>query len=323
MLPLVDLRHVDSRQLEPLLAEETAEWQTELDWDFSGAAHQIRRLAGPRALAGVALMDKGEVAGYGYTVVEYPKGLIGDVYVRPGWRGAETETRLFKVLLDALTGMDGVERVESQLMLTPPRDVRGLTSERFIQLFERRLLMRELRVPVGPAGMNAEERFRFTGWEPAVWDSLPRLIMRSYEGHIDGQINDQYATVDGAEKFLRSLLDNAGCGEFFRPGSLFAIDRRTEWMSGAILTSLVTPETAHVTQLCVVPEMQGSGLGRELLRRSLAALAVCGVKRVTLTVTASNTKANRIYDTSGFSEMRRFCAIVWSAAGRVSNSRWA
>jgi ribosomal-protein-alanine N-acetyltransferase len=82
----------------------------------------------------------------------------------------------------------------------------------------------------------------------------------------------------------------------------------------------VAHDTAHITQICVDPAAQGSGLGRELLRQSLAALADSGVRRATLTVTASNTRANRIYDTAGFTELRRFCAIVWNSMARMSNS---
>ena len=91
-------------------------------------------------------------------------------------------------------------------------------------------------------------------------------------------------------------------------------------MAGAILTSFVTRDTAHVTQICVVPEAQGTGLGRELLRRSLLALAEGGARKVTLTVTSTNERAIRLYQAAGFAEMRRFCAVVWDAGSYMSNS---
>ncbi|MCU1327497.1 MAG: GCN5-related N-acetyltransferase [Bryobacterales bacterium] len=320
MPELVDLRQVDLQQLEPLLAEETAEWEKALDWDFSRNAAQIRRFAGPRALPGVALLDGGEVAGYGYTVLEHPKGLIGDVYLRPGWRGLESEVRLFKVLLDALTGTEGIERIESQLMLLPPQDVRALSGSRFVQLFERRLLSRQLSQPIAGGPTDLDPRYRVEEWHASAMDSLPRLIVRAYAGQIDAEINDQFTTEWGASSFLRALLENAGCGQFSRGASFVAVDRHTEWLAGVILTSLVAPDTAHITQICVMPEAQGSGLGRELLRRCLVALEAAGVQRVTLTVTATNTRANRIYDTAGFAELRRFCAIVWNSTPRMSNS---
>ncbi len=320
-LQLVDLRQVDLRQLEPLLAEEQEEWASELEWDFAPNAEQIRRFVGPRTLPGVALLDGEEVAGYGYTILEEPKGLVGDIYLRRRWREADSEVRLFKILLDALTGTPGVRRVESQLMLVAPEITRTLALDRFVRLFERRLMVRDPLVWLQPVGAAAvDERFRFMEWEPSGRAALAQLIVRAYEGHVDGQINDQFLTEAGAVGFLRSLLENAGCGEFFRPGSLFAIDRRTEWLAGVVLTSFVASDTAHITQLCVGPEARGLGLGRELLRRAMPPMGEAGARKVTLSVTASNEKASRLYERAGFAEMRRFCAVVWDDTARMSHS---
>ncbi len=97
---LVDLRELSGRELDPLLLEETVEWQTELDWDFGRSADLVHQFADMRALMGSALVDRGEVAGYGYSVVEEHKGLIGDVYVRPPWRHSGNEVRLLRAILD-------------------------------------------------------------------------------------------------------------------------------------------------------------------------------------------------------------------------------
>ena len=324
-LQLVDLRQVDLVQLEPLLEEEIAEWDEALNWDFSENAAQVRRYVGTRTLPGVALLDGRSVAGYGYTVLDEPKGLIGDVYLRRAWRRADSEMRMFKVLLDAMTGTPGIQRVESQLMLAQPEIVRALDRERFVRVYDRLLMSRD---PAEYLAMErtidraegVQQRFRFVEWDPSALHSLPQLITRAYEGHVDGQINDQFTTEAGAGLFLRALMEGGGCGEFFRPASFLAIDRRTLGVAGAILTSFVTRDTAHVTQICVVPEAQGTGLGRELLRRSLLALAEGGARKVTLTVTSTNERAIRLYQAAGFAEMRRFCAVVWDAGSYMSNS---
>src|SRR5438445_3109181 len=101
---MIELRNLGARELNHLLLEETVEWEQELDWDFSRSADLVRKYADMRALGGAALMDRGEVAGYGYSVLEDHKGLIGDLYVRPGWRGGDAEVRLFRTMLDALIG---------------------------------------------------------------------------------------------------------------------------------------------------------------------------------------------------------------------------
>ena len=57
--------------------------------------------------------------------------------------------------------------------------------------------------------------------------------------------------------------------------------------------------------------MQGTGLGYELVRRSLAALAGHGCRKASLTVTTANRNAVSLYERMGFAVRRRFAAYVW------------
>src|SRR6476620_6301907 len=91
---IVDLRRLSARELEPLLVEETAAWQSELEWEFDKSADLVRRFVDLRALNGYAVVEQGEIAGYLYYVVEEGKGLIGDLYVRRAHRTIERENRL-------------------------------------------------------------------------------------------------------------------------------------------------------------------------------------------------------------------------------------
>src|SRR5436309_3116038 len=129
---VVELRNLAGRELDPLLLEETVEWQRELDWDFGRSADLVRQFADMRALMGYALLDRGEVAGYGYSVVEEQKGLIGDLYVRPPWRDGGNEVQLFRAILDGLTAVPGLRRIESQLMLVDASVGKALQRERFV-----------------------------------------------------------------------------------------------------------------------------------------------------------------------------------------------
>src|ERR1051325_99796 len=79
---IVDLRHIETRRIEPLLQEETAAWAASLEWDFEKSADLVRRFVDLHALNGCALVEGGAVAGYAYYVLEDAKGLIGDLYVR-------------------------------------------------------------------------------------------------------------------------------------------------------------------------------------------------------------------------------------------------
>jgi ribosomal protein S18 acetylase RimI-like enzyme len=80
---------------------------------------------------------------------------------------------------------------------------------------------------------------------------------------------------------------------------------------GISLTSLVAPACGHVTQICVAPEVRGTGIGHALLRRSLMSLRDSGCASATLTVTVANTGAVDLYERMGFRTVRRFPAYVW------------
>ena len=94
---------------------------------------------------------------------------------------------------------------------------------------------------------------------------------------------------------------------------MLAFNPATGWLAGVVLVTFVAPEVGHITQLCVTPDAQGTGLGYDLLSRAIFALQAGGAKRVTLTVTEANTGAVELYRKFGFREMRRFSALVWDA----------
>jgi ribosomal protein S18 acetylase RimI-like enzyme len=310
-LQVVDIRNFGARELDALLREETAEWERELDWDFSKSADLVRKFADARGLGGAAIVDRGEVVGYGYTVLEEHKGLIGDVYVRAIWRNGEIELQLFRVLLDALIGVSGIRRVESQLMLIEGAVAKALQRERFVRLFERLLMILDETAVLGPGRPSAVRRFRIEPWADHLHDSAATVISLAYIGHIDSQINDQYRTFDGAQRFLYNIVQFPGCGAFYRQASFVASDMATGWVAGIVLSSLVADGVAHITQLCVTPHAKGTGLGYELLRRAVMALRTGGAKRISLTVTTANEEAVRLYRRCGFREIRRFFAYVW------------
>jgi ribosomal protein S18 acetylase RimI-like enzyme len=78
----------------------------------------------------------------------------------------------------------------------------------------------------------------------------------------------------------------------------------------------VGPYAGHITQICVAPEVRGTGLGYEVLRRSLMTLQEHGCRKVSLTVTAANREAVDLYERMGFRTTRKFHAFVWEGFAR-------
>jgi ribosomal protein S18 acetylase RimI-like enzyme len=311
---IVDLRRVPVRDLEPLLADEIAEWRRELAWDFEPSAALVRRYAGSGSLGGAALMVNGQVAGYGYAVLEEPRGIIGDLYLRPHMREAGAEAELFRSLLDALAATPRVSRMESQLMLVRPETAELIRSTgRPVRTFARRLMMRDDGRPLAGAAPLPEGRFRFEPWEDSFLHLAGAIIAASYKGQTDSEINSQYRSPAGARRFLSNIVEFPGCGMFHAPGSFVVFDRQSGEAVGMVLASFVSEEAGHISQLCVLPALRGLGLGSELLRRSDEALRGNGARLVSLTVTESNRGAIALYERSGFRSVRNFFAYTWEA----------
>lgn len=307
---LVDLRDLTPEHLAPLLEEETEAWRTGMDWDFRPSADLVRRFVNLRALNGWALVSGGSVNGYSYYVAEEGKGLIGDFFVRPAARTVEAEGRLLEAVLQSMWRTPGTRRIEAQLLMLASPLGGGVPYARWFHSYARRFMEAPL---AGAASLPAREPAgtAFAPWTESWQDQAARLIAITYRGHPDSQINDQYRSQEGARRFLTNIVQYPGCGSFFGPASFVAWDRAERSMCGLSLASLVASGVGHITQICTAPSHQGKGIGYELLRRSLTALAAHGCRSVSLTVTSANASAVRLYEQMGFHTRREFAAYVW------------
>ena len=308
---IVDLRRITPRELDPLLLEETTEWETALDWDFSKSADLVRKFSEMRALAGCALVDQGEVAGYGYSVLEEHKGLVGDLYVRPLWRGGDAEIRIFRALLDSLIATPRVQRIESQLMLVEGAVAKALQRERFVRLFERVLMGTADLDSMLPGRRNLERRFRLERWAAQSHDAAAALIALAYRGHVDAQINDQYQTLAGRAAVFVQHCAVSGMRFVLRAGLFCCLRPQNRLDCGSGARELYCRQRGACNAAVRQSRCAGRGAGYELLRQSLHALQSAGARGVSLTVTASNAGALELYRRCGFRERRRFFAYVW------------
>lgn len=306
---VVDLRELRADDLEALLQEETGTWAEALDWDFSKSADLVRRFVDLRALNGCALLADDEVLGYCYFVLEEHKGLVGDLYVCREHRSLDAENRLLATVLNQMMATPQVSRIESQLMMIDTLPGRMAPGARFLSSYLRNFMVAELGgAPLG----QSRVRFRIyvDRWNENYHEPAAQLIASAYVGHVDSHINDQYRSAAGARRFLFNIVQYPGCGTFYRLGSFAARDPEGR-LCGLCLTSMVAPDVGHITQICVANWVRGEGVGYELLRQSMLALRAAGCSKVSLTVTASNREAIRLYERTGFYTRRQFSAYVW------------
>ena len=307
---IVDLRQLGARELESLLAEETAAWRETLDWEFEKSADLVRRFVDMHALNGRALLEDGEVAGYLYYVLEDNKGLLGDLYVRRDRRTVEHENRLMEAGLEEIMEGPGITRIESQLLMMDYGKDRVIPRADCVSTFERNFMQVELSRALLGAGA-VRKPVRIERWNDQWNDLAAHLIAAAYEGYVDSRINDQYQSVAGARRFLFNIVQYPGCGVFHRPASFAAFEPEGGGLCGISLASLVAPDCGHITQICVSPATRGTGVGHELMRQSLIALRGMGCRSASLTVTAANEDAVSLYERMGFHTGRKFFAFVW------------
>jgi ribosomal protein S18 acetylase RimI-like enzyme len=309
---VVDLRYVTTQDMGPLLAEASGNWRKELHWDISASVELVQRYVRMQALTGFALMEAGKVTGYLYFVHEDHKAIIGDLYVMAKHRTPQAENVLLQAALDLLWRAPGLKRVEAQFLLSRPRASGSQLPYMGWLTRYPRLFMEIEAAEVARLKPRPQESVNVRPWNPAHQESAAWLIASAYAGHVDSQINDQYQSIGGARRFLSNIVQYPGCGTFFAQGSYAAMDQQRGGLCGIGLASMVSRNGGHITQICVAPEFRGKGLGYELMRRALTSVVAHGAQNVSLTVTASNKSAIRVYESMGFRTVREFTALVWS-----------
>ncbi len=311
---IVDLRQTTPRQLDSLLEEEARQWLEEFHWDYGPSAALIRRFVEARSLEGCAAVENDRAAGYGFFVLEEEKALLGGLYVTRARADGGLPERLLAALLVNLRSRPEIVRIEAQLIPFGHALDAALQRHRF-RLHQRQFMYLDLAQP-RPAP-SAAAGTRLERWNDRCFEPCSRLIERAYSNHVDSEINEQYRNQEGAAKFLRNVVLLPGCGQFLQDASFVIPGSGRNDLRGVVLTSVVAPRVAHTTQICLVPELQGKGLGQRLLEASIAALRTRGFDGLSLTVTSANVSAVRLYEATGFRTLRTFSAAVW-AAGRQS-----
>lgn len=307
---LVDLRSLTARDLEPLLDEEIASWRDELEWQFDQSASLVRRFVDLRALSGNALIEQGKPTGYMYYVLEDNKALIGDLYLRRAFRSVDRENLLLRAAVEAIVPNRQISRIESQLLMLQYDPARELPLAAHAHGYERIFMRADLsKADLGTGKLRRPAYIE--KWSDHYQDEAATLIAEAYSSHIDSRINDQYRSPMGARRFLFNIVQFPGCGAFFRPASYAAFEADTGKMCGISLASLVAPESGHITQICVSKTSRGTGLGHEMLRRSLTTLKEAGCLSASLTVTGANAGAVELYERVGFRVTRKFSAYAW------------
>ncbi|HEY6488718.1 MAG: N-acetyltransferase [Terracidiphilus sp.] len=321
---ILDLRHFGAPVLRPVLEAEGEVWMQRLHWDYRASSKLLMQYIDSHMLPGYAALESGQVTGYAFCVYEESKAVIGDVFALPGVSpevpvataddpgpAHEIEETLLKHLLETLVNSPQVVRIESQLLLHPAGSHAELFRKSGFRLFHRLFMVQPLDGRWTRPGTDLAAGLELRPWREDDLNAAARLISIAYRGHPDSLINDQYHSVHGSLRFLHNIVRYAGCGAFSSVASHVVVDRATKELVALVLGSRVSPQSGHITQLCVHPEHRRHGLARLLLSVAAAQFVRQGVSEISLTVTEANADAIDLYRSEGYESKHTFDAAVW------------
>jgi len=332
-IEILDLRHFAAAVMRPLLEAEGDLWLKRLHWDYRTSARLLMQYLDSHMLPGYAAVEGGQVTGYAFCVYEESKAVIGDVFAVSGLLpepadtfeatfrdthpdtelepARELEERLLRHLFETLQNSPHVDRIESQLLLHPSGAHSAIFEEAGFGIYPRLFMVQQLddRDTAVPVKLPVDLEMR--GWRDDDLNAAGRLISEAYAGHPDSVINDQYRSPHGSLRFLHNIVRYSGCGTFSPPVSHVVVERETRELAALVLGSRVSPQSGHITQLCVRPRYRRHGIGRMLLSTAAAAFTRQGVREISLTVTGANATAIELYRSEGYECAHIFDAAVW------------
>lgn len=321
-IEILDLRHFAAPVLRPLLEAEAAVWRERLHWDYRSSSKLLMQYIDSHMLPGYAAVESNQVIGYAFCVYEESKAVVGDVYALPGRNpeaqsagpaepAREVESTLLKHLLETLVHSPQVDRIESQLLLHPAGVHSAAFRQAGFEIYPRLFMVQPLAGHWSRPRPALPAHLELRAWREEDLHPAAELIAEAYRGHPDSLINDQYHSVHGSMRFLHNIVRYSGCGVFSPLASHVVMDRASRELVALVLGSRVSPESGHITQVCVHPAYRRQGMARLLLATAAAQFVRQGVAEISLTVTEANGDAIALYESEGYECRHRFDAAVW------------
>ena len=156
----------------------------------------------------------------------------------------------------------------------------------------------------------APHEYKLAPWHIRFLDAAAKVIFAANEGTLDAVL---YAPFFGTspQQCRRGLLAilAGSYGPIVPQATLCALCGKQ--LVGVNLVIRSDTGQASVVEISVDPALQGKGVGRALMVRSLRELKHARFERVELAVTCDNTHARQLYDSLGFAAISEFPVCVW------------
>jgi GNAT superfamily N-acetyltransferase len=290
------------------MREEEQAWMEDLSWDYSPVRQTLMSFLDQELLSGYVALDGSRPISYSYYLAHNRKGIIGTLYASKGHCPHETALDVLGRVVDSLKGIDTARRIEAQLMpfhhLNPTPAFTRFGFQHYARYFV------ELQLANCDWRREQPRSGRVIPWDSAFLRLAADVAFKSYRDQMDAVICEDYCTSAGCEGYLRSLVENPGCGIFVPEASFMALDGRG-LPCGFIIGSRISDGAGMIPQVAMLPAFQGQGLGSALMHHTLSAFKGRGYHTVSLTVTKKNRRAFEWYERVGFRFRKEFGAYVW------------
>jgi ribosomal protein S18 acetylase RimI-like enzyme len=308
-LKCIPISHLDGDLILPLMEEEEKVWMSDLRWDYSPVQQILLTFIKRKLLPGyVAIAGEKELIGYTYFLINQAKGIIGALFVSKLGQSQEAVEELLSLAIACLKDSQNIKRVEAQIMPFNNVNLTATFTQHGFGYYPRYYLNLDLNA--FPKKMAFPSLEKIVPWDSACMEQAAEMTLMSYRDQIDAEICEDYRTKAGCDSYLRSLVENPGCGIFMPEASFMALDAQNA-PCGLALCCRISNGAAMIPQIAVHPSYQGRSLGNALMLRSFEQLRTMGFQTVSLTVTKKNRRAFDWYQRLGFRIRKEFGAYVW------------
>ncbi|MBN2321141.1 MAG: GNAT family N-acetyltransferase [Acidobacteria bacterium] len=307
-LKYLPISYADPSTLFSLMDEEEKAWLSDLGWDYSPIRRILATFIRQNLLPGYVAVYGNEAFGYTYFLINKSKGIIGAIYVKATEHSQEITDKLLSLTISGLKDSPRIRRVEAQIMPFNDIDIKDIFAKNGFRYFPRRYLSLDLNA--GFLKRTPASAVKIVRWDSSRLSRNADILLKSYRNQTDAVICADYRTASGCESYLRSILENPGCGVFMPEVSFMGLEENNE-PCGFIIGCRLSDGVGMIPQIAVHPSHQGKKLGNALMDRSLEEFRKLGFQRISLTVTPENGKAYEWYSRLGFKVGKNFGAFVW------------
>jgi ribosomal protein S18 acetylase RimI-like enzyme len=307
-LKYLPISFLDESIILPLMVEEEKVWLSDLGWDYSPVRKILVSFIRQKLLPGyVAISDNVPIA-YTYFLVNQAKGIVGALFSLRCESAQEAANELLSLSISCLKETQSIKRVEAQIMPFNDLNLTSAFTQNGFSYTSRYYL--ELDLNNHRRKTELPSAARIVPWDSALLDRAADMTLLSYQDQADAEICEDYRTRNGCEGYLRSLVENPGCGIFMPDASFIALD----WQGipcGFVICCRIADGAAIIPQIAVHPMQQSKRLGNIFMNRAFTQLKSLGFRTVSLTVTKKNRRAFDWYQRLGFRIRKEFGAYVW------------